>query len=56
MILPIYTSLEKIELSLYEASSDLGANSLRTFWRVTLPLSLPGMVAGTILVFVPVMA
>jgi len=55
MILPIYTSLEKIELSLYEASSDLGANSLRTFWRVTLPLSLPGMVAGTILVFVPVM-
>lgn len=55
MILPIFTSLEKIELSMYEASSDLGANSLRTFWRVTLPLSLPGMVAGTILVFVPVM-
>jgi spermidine/putrescine transport system permease protein len=55
MILPIFTSLEKIDLSLYEASADLGANSLRTFWRVTLPLSMPGVVAGTILVFVPVM-
>jgi len=55
MILPIYTSLEKIDLSLYEASADLGANSMRTFLRVTLPLSMPGVVAGTILVFVPVM-
>lgn len=55
MILPMYTSLEKIEPSLYEAAADLGANALRTFWRVTLPLSLPGMVAGTILVFIPVM-
>jgi spermidine/putrescine transport system permease protein len=55
MILPIYTSLEKIDPSLYEAAADLGANSLRTFLRVTLPLSLPGMVAGTILVFIPVM-
>lgn len=55
MILPIYTSLEKIDLSLYEAAADLGANALRTFWRVTLPLSMPGVVAGTILVFIPVM-
>ena len=55
MILPIFTSLEKIDLSLYEASADLGAPTLRTFWRVTLPLSMPGVVAGTILVFVPVM-
>ena len=55
MILPIYTSLEKIELSLYEAAADLGANQIRTFLRVTLPLSMPGVVAGTILVFVPVM-
>ncbi len=55
MILPIYTSLEKIDLSLYEAAADLGANPVRTFLRVTLPLSAPGMVAGTILVFVPVM-
>ncbi len=55
MILPIYTSLEKIDNSLYEAAADLGANPLRTFWRVTLPLSMPGVVAGTVLVFVPVM-
>jgi spermidine/putrescine transport system permease protein len=55
MILPMYTSLEKIEPSLYEAAADLGANTLRTFLRVTLPLSAPGMVAGTILVFIPVM-
>ena len=55
MILPMYTSLEKIEPSLYEAAADLGANSLRTFLKVTLPLSLPGVVAGTLLVFVPVM-
>jgi spermidine/putrescine transport system permease protein len=55
MILPIYTSLEKIDNSLYEAAADLGANSIRTFFRVTLPLSMPGVVAGTILVFIPVM-
>ncbi len=55
MILPIYTSLEKIDNSLYEAAADLGANTLRTFFRVTLPLSMPGVVAGTILVFIPVM-
>ncbi len=55
MILPIYTSLEKIDNSLYEAAADLGANPFSTFVRVTLPLSMPGVVAGTILVFVPVM-
>jgi spermidine/putrescine transport system permease protein len=55
MILPLFTSLEKIEPSLYEAAADLGAGAWRTFVRVTLPLSLPGMVAGTILTFVPVM-
>ena len=55
MILPIYTSLEKIDNSLYEAAADLGANAFRTFMRVTLPLSMPGVVAGTILVFIPVM-
>lgn len=55
MILPIYTSLEKIENSLYEAAADLGANPIFTFLRVTLPLALPGIVAGTILVFIPVM-
>ena len=55
MILPMYTSLEKIDNSLYEAAADLGANPFRTFLRVTLPLSMPGVVAGTILVFIPVM-
>ncbi len=55
MILPIFTSLEKIDPSLYEAAADLGANAVRTFLRVTLPLSMPGVVAGTILVFIPVM-
>jgi spermidine/putrescine transport system permease protein len=55
MILPIYTSLEKIDNSLYEAAADLGANALKTLVRITLPLSMPGVVAGTILVFIPVM-
>lgn len=55
MILPLYTSLEKIDNSLYEAAADLGANKLKTLLRVTLPLSMPGVVAGTILVFIPVM-
>ncbi|HRE27434.1 MAG TPA: ABC transporter permease [Anaerolineales bacterium] len=55
MILPMFTSLEKIDDSLYEAAADLGANAWHTFWRVTFPLSLPGIVAGTILVFIPVM-
>lgn len=55
MILPIYTSLEKIDNSLYEAAADLGANPIRTFFKVTLPLSLPGMTAGVVLVFIPVM-
>jgi spermidine/putrescine transport system permease protein len=54
MILPVFTSLEKIEPNLYEAAADLGANSFWTFFRVILPLSLPGLVAGTILTFVPV--
>jgi ABC-type spermidine/putrescine transport system permease subunit I len=54
MILPIFTSLEKIDPALFEAAADLGANSIRTFFRVTLPLSMPGVVAGTILTFVPV--
>ena len=46
MILPIYTSLEKIEVSLYEAAADLGANPFKTFLRLTMPLSMPGVVAG----------
>jgi spermidine/putrescine transport system permease protein len=53
MILPLYASLEKLDRGLLEASSDLGAGSFSTFWRVTFPLSLPGLAAGVILVFIP---
>jgi len=53
MILPLYASLEKLDLSLLEASSDLGAPRSSTFLRVTIPLTMPGIVAGIILVFVP---
>ena len=55
MVLPLYTSLEKIEMAQLEAASDLGARPWRAFLRITLPLSLPGMVAGSILVFIPAM-
>jgi spermidine/putrescine transport system permease protein len=55
MILPLYTSLEKIENAILEAAADLGAPPWRVFLRVTLPLSVPGMIAGTILVFIPAM-
>jgi spermidine/putrescine transport system permease protein len=53
MILPLYVALEKIDPSLLEAAEDLGASGRRAFWKVTLPLSRPGLVAGTILVFIP---
>ncbi len=53
MILPLYASLEKLDLSLMEAASDLGARPATVFWRVTLPLSLPGVAAGSFLVFIP---
>ena len=52
-ILPIYVSLEKIARSLLEAARDLGENSFMTFVRVTLPLSLPGVIAASLLVFIP---
>jgi spermidine/putrescine transport system permease protein len=53
MILPLYVVLEKIDPALLEAAQDLGASGRRVFWKVTLPLSAPGLVAGTILVFIP---
>ncbi|MEZ4710319.1 MAG: ABC transporter permease [Caldilineaceae bacterium] len=53
MVLPIYASLEKLDPSLIEAAQDLGANAWRTFGRVMLPLTLPGVAAGSILVFIP---
>lgn len=53
MILPLYASLQKLDRSLLEAAADLGANPARTFWRITWPLSLPGVLAGVIFVFIP---
>lgn len=53
MILPLYASLEKFDTSLKEAAKDLGASRWQTFWRVTFPLSMPGVIAGSILVFIP---
>jgi spermidine/putrescine transport system permease protein len=52
-ILPIYVSLEKIDRSLLEAAADLGDGPVRRFWRVTLPLSLPGVIGAAVLIFVP---
>jgi spermidine/putrescine transport system permease protein len=52
-ILPIYVSLEKIDRSLLEAASDLGDSKLRRFLRITLPLSMPGVIGAAILIFVP---
>src|SRR3546814_9971966 len=52
-ILPIFVSLEKIDRSLLEAATDLGDGPLRRFLRVTLPLSLPGVIAAALIVFIP---
>jgi putrescine transport system permease protein len=54
MILPLYASLERMDESLLEAAADLGSPPMRAFWRITFPLSLPGVVAGCFLVFIPV--
>ncbi len=53
MILPLYANMEKLDNSLIEASADLGARPIMTFLTVTLPLTVPGMVAGSLLVFIP---
>jgi spermidine/putrescine transport system permease protein len=53
MVLPLYAALEKIDFSLIEAAQDLYASPLRGFLKVTLPLSMPGLVAGTLLTFIP---
>jgi spermidine/putrescine transport system permease protein len=55
MILPLYTNLEKHDPALLEAAQDLGAGAWTRFWRITLPLSLPGILAGSALVFIPVL-
>ncbi len=53
MILPLYSNLEKHDLTLLEAAQDLGAGPVKSFMRITLPLSMPGVVAGSLLVFIP---
>ena len=54
MVLPLYAVLEKLDQSLVEAAADLGCPRSRTFWLVTLPLSAPGVVAGVLLCFIPI--
>jgi putrescine transport system permease protein len=53
MILPLYANLEKHDLTLLEAAADLGARRVTAFRRITLPQSMPGIVAGSLLVFIP---
>jgi spermidine/putrescine transport system permease protein len=53
MILPLYVTLERLDPTLVQAAQDLGATPVKAFWRVTFPLSLPGVVAGSALVFIP---
>lgn len=53
MVLPIYSTLEKLDPALLEAAADLGATPWVALWKVTIPLSLPGIIAGSILVFIP---
>jgi len=54
MVLPLYSALEKMDYSLIEAAQDLGCTPASAFWKITFPLSLPGVVAGCLLVFIPV--
>ena len=53
MVLPIYAALEKMDGSLVEAAQDLGCTRLSAFWKITMPLSIPGIIAGSMLVFIP---
>ena len=54
MVLPLYATLEKMDRGLLEAAADLGCTRMRAFWRVTFPLSLPGVAAGALLCFIPI--
>lgn len=53
MVLPLYATLEKMDFSLIEAAQDLGSTPSGAFWKITVPLSVPGIVAGCMLVFIP---
>ncbi len=55
MILAVYSSAEKLDWSLVEASRDLGASSWKAFWTVSFPLTLPGLLSGVVLTFIPSM-
>jgi putrescine transport system permease protein len=54
MVLPLYAALERMDTSLLEAAADLGCPPWKAFWRVTVPLSVPGIVAGSLLCFIPI--
>jgi spermidine/putrescine transport system permease protein len=56
MILPLYANIEKLDIRLLDAARDLGANQLRIFSKITLPLTWPGIIAGVMLVFLPAMS
>ncbi|MCX5571649.1 ABC transporter permease subunit [Kaistia nematophila] len=53
MILPLYATLEKLDETLLEAAADLGCPPIQAFWKITFPLSIPGVIAGCFLVFIP---
>ncbi|MEJ7695969.1 MAG: ABC transporter permease subunit [Candidatus Limnocylindrales bacterium] len=55
MVFPIYVTMERMDRGLVEASKDLGAGRLATFRQITLPITLPGLITGSILVFIPLM-
>jgi spermidine/putrescine transport system permease protein len=55
MVFPLYVTLERMDRTLVEASKDLGAGRWATFRQVTLPIALPGLITGSILVFIPMM-
>lgn len=56
MILPLYANIEKLDIRLIDAARDLGANKIRLFTKIIFPLTLPGIIAGTMLVFLPAMS
>jgi spermidine/putrescine transport system permease protein len=55
MVLPLYASIERLDKAYLEASLDLGASQFKTFWRISIPLTMPGIVSGIILVFIPML-
>ena len=55
MVLPLYATIERLDRSYLEASLDLGASQWTTFWKVTVPLTMPGIISGIILVFIPML-